>query len=106
MLTAVKNVNNSYAVNFKGAPNNSPFVILPSDPKAREIYLHNNEEVAEGDFAEGYMSFTDLLAHRIVNFWKLVTQDPQVAKDAIGLESQIRKIVKDDVPGNKLNKTA
>jgi hypothetical protein len=109
MITAVSNVkmNNSYAVSFKGYLPNDGRVILPSDPKAREIYLDNNREVAEGGLADGNISLPQLLARRIVSFYNLVTQDPQIERESKDLERQIREVVKDDnASGSTLNTTA
>jgi hypothetical protein len=98
MFAAVNNIklNNQYAVSFKGQPNNSPFVILPTDEKARQAYLARNKEVASGGYADGDLSLSGLLARRMVSFWKLLTQDPKIDKEATQLEQQIRNIVKED----------
>lgn len=97
-------LNNPNAVSFKGTIPNNGHLILPLDPKERAKFLSANSEVLSAGFAEGKISLSQLLAQKIVSFWKLVTQDPIVARDAKLLEHEIRNIVNNEHPlGNKLD---
>lgn len=97
-MTTVQQINNSsQRIAFKGViPNNSPFVNMPSNTKSDlvESYLGRNKNVYV-DYAEGDISFLNLLTNKITYYWDLFRnqQNTELNTRAKNIETQIRSVV-------------